>query len=78
MVSHNIRTHEFLGLLMIFIGTAWAGYGLYLIMLYSNLILIPGQELIKALHGPLFVGVGAVITVLGSIELREILPGKNR
>ena len=78
MVSHNIKTHEFLGLLMIFIGTAWAGYGLYLIMLYSNLILIPGQELIKALHAPLFVGVGAVITVLGSIELREILPGKNR
>jgi len=63
---------------MIFIGLTWAGYGLYLIMLYSNLILIPGQELIKALHGPVFVGLGAVIAILGSIELREILPGKNR
>ncbi len=78
MASHNVKMHEFIGLLMIFIGTTWAGYGLYLIMLYSNLILIPGQELIKALHGPVFVGLGVVIAVLGSIELREILPGKNR
>jgi len=78
MASHNVKVHEFVGLLLIFIGTTWAGYGLYLTLLYSNLILIPGQDLIKALHGPVFIGIGSVITVLGSIELREILPGKNR
>ncbi len=69
MASHNVKVHEFVGLLLIFIGTTWAGYGLYLTLLYSNLILIPGQD---------FIGIGSVITVLGSIELREILPGKNR
>jgi hypothetical protein len=73
--------HEHIGLLLVFIGFSWLGFGLYDSMLAANLLLIPdaalrsGWGLIKI---PLFFGIGAVITYLGIIELREVLPGKNR
>ncbi len=80
MIDHNIRKHEALGLLLIFFGASWFGFGLYATFLAANHILmdiplIRGNEL---LIFPIFYGVSAVLIVLGVIELREMLPGKNR
>ena len=77
----NVKRHEAIGLLLIFSGTTWLGLGLYFTilaaerLLISNLPLISGKELLLF---PLFYGVGALITVLGNIELKEAKPGKGR
>ena len=76
----NLKRHEYLGLLLIFIGTTWLGFALYGTLLAANrlvvqLPLIGGNELFIF---PLFYGMGALMFVLGQIELREAMPGKNR
>jgi len=81
MARHNLKTHEHIGLLLVFIGVSWIGFGMYDSMLAANLLLVPGAALrsgLGLLKIPLFFGIGAVITYLGIIELREVLPGKNR
>lgn len=80
MVKHNLKAHEHIGLFLVFIGASWIGMGLYSTLLAANRLvaemsLISGKELIMI---PLFYGLGALVLVLGSIELREVLPGKNR
>ncbi len=79
MVRHNMKFHEHLGLLFIFIGVSWIGLGFYISTL--NAIAFSGGGAISGnalLYIPLFYGLGSVITYLGIIELREVLPGKNR
>ena len=76
----NIRKHEAMGLLLIFAGASWLGFGLYATILAANRLvtqapLIRGTEL---LIFPVFYGVAAVLLALGKIELKEMLPGKRR
>ena len=80
-MKHNLRTHEFMGLFLVFIGATWLGLGLYGTLLAANRLLlaqvplIAGKELIMF---PVFYGFGALMLFLGKIELREALPGKGR
>ena len=80
-MRHNVKTHEFIGLFLIFIGATWLGLGIYGTLLAANRLLlaqvplIAGKELIVF---PLFYGLGALMLALGKIELREALPGKGR
>ena len=79
----NFRKHEFIGLLMIFMGGTLLGFGLYLTMwganrpiFYGSLqYLMTGREFIVF---PLFFGLGLVLLALGKIELKEMVPGKGR
>ncbi|MEM2874238.1 MAG: hypothetical protein QW063_02230 [Candidatus Nanoarchaeia archaeon] len=80
MVKMNVKQHEFIGLLLMFIGASWLGFGLYGTMLAANRLLLANVPLISGkelLIIPLFYGLGTVLLALGSIELREALPGKN-
>ena len=81
MVKHNMRIHELIGLLQIFVGAIWLGFGLVSVMIIANKILIPGAQiyqLMDIIAIILFFGPGAVLIMLGIIEVREVLPGKNR
>ena len=44
MVKHNMRIHELIGLLQIFVGAIWLGFGFVSAMLIANKILIPGAQ----------------------------------
>ncbi len=80
-MATNLRSHEIVGLFLIFAGATWLGFGLYGTLLAANRILlaqvapIAGKELLLF---PIFYGLGALLIVLGQIELREATPGKNR
>ncbi len=77
----NLRKHEHMGLLMIFLGASWLGLGLYSTLLAANRLLLAQVPLIagkELLIFPIFYGLGALLVTLGNIELREALPGKNR
>lgn len=79
-MRYNMRKHEHIGLFLVFLGATWLGFALYGTLLAANRIiqnmpLISGKEL---LIFPLFYGFGAILLMLGIIELREIKPGKNR
>jgi hypothetical protein len=81
MAKFNIRQHEFIGLLLIFIGATWLGFALYGTLLAANRLLLSNVPLLvgkELLIFPIFYGVGALLLVLGNIELREALPGKRR
>ncbi len=81
--QHNLRKHEVLGLIFIFIAASLFGLGLYLTfwganrpIFYGSLdYLLKGKELLLF---PLLYGTAAVLWVLGSIELKEATPGKRR
>ena len=76
-----MRIHELIGLLQIFVGAIWLGFGLVSGMIIANKILIPGAQiyqLMDIIAIILFFGPGAVLIMLGIIEVREVLPGKNR
>ncbi len=77
----NLRKHEHMGLLMIFLGASWLGLGLYSTLLAANRLLLAQVPLIagrELLIFPIFYGLGALLVTFGNIELREALPGKNR
>jgi len=77
----NLRKHEHMGLLLIFLGASWLGLGLYSTLLAANRLLLAQVPLIagrELLIFPIFYGLGALLVTLGNIELREALPGKNR
>jgi hypothetical protein len=83
-MKHNLRRHEFIGLVLVFLGATCLGIGLYLtllgaigrpLMYQSSDYFIKGKEFILF---PIFYGIGAVLFALGKIELKEALPGKNR
>ncbi len=81
MVRHNLKRHEHLGQLFIFLGATWIGFGLYGTFLAANRLLVPNMPLITGKElwlFPLFYGLGTVLLYHGTIELREALPGKNR
>ena len=81
MVKHNLKIHEMMGLILLFIGSTWLGIGIYATTLASNKILMdyfPPLTGFELLIFPIFYGLGVVLLALGAIELREALPGKGR
>jgi len=76
--------HEFIGLILIFLAATSIGIGLYLVLLGAVGRPLLHQNPDYFLKGkdfmlfPIFFGVGAVLWVMGKIELKEALPGKNR
>lgn len=81
MAKFNIKQHEFIGLFLIFVGATWLGFALYGTLLAANRLLLTNVPLLvgkELLIFPLFYGLGALLLVLGSIELREAMPGKRR
>ena len=83
-MKHNVKVHEFIGLILLFLAATSIGIGLYLTLLgavgrpllnASSNFFLQGKEFILF---PLFYGVGAVLWAIGRIELKEALPGKNR
>lgn len=81
MVKHNLRKHEAIGLILVFTGATWLGFGIYGTLLAANRLLLTQVPLIagkELLLFPLFYGVGALLLFFGNIELREALPGKGR
>ncbi|MBI2040584.1 MAG: hypothetical protein HYT16_00605 [DPANN group archaeon] len=80
-MATNLRRHEIIGLFLIFAGATWLGFGVYgtlvagLRFLVSSVAPIGGKEI---LFFPLFYGLGALLIVLGQIELKGATPGKNR
>ena len=81
MVKSNVRKHEMIGLALIFTGATWLGFALYGTLLAANRLLLAQVPLIAGRElfiFPVFYGLGALMFVLGQIELREALPGKGR
>jgi len=80
-MRHNVKTHEFIGLFLVFLGATWLGLGLYGTLLAANRLLLAQVPLIagkELMVFPVFFGFGALMYTLGKIELREALPGKGR
>ena len=83
MVGTNLRKHEIIGLLMIFLSGILIGVGFYATfwialrpVIYGSIEhAIPGKDF---LIFPMFFGLGFVMYVLGNIELKEAIPGKKR
>lgn len=78
---HNIRIHEFIGLILVFIGATWLGFALYGTMLAADRLLLAQVPLIagkELLIFPIFYGLSALMITMGLIELREATPGKGR
>ena len=79
----NLKKHEAIGLVMIFFSGTLIGLGLFgtfwlanrPFLLGGEAPLIQGKEILLF---PLFYGVGFVLWALGSIELKEAMPGRRR
>lgn len=83
IMKSNLRKHELIGLILVFISWTSLGYGVYIIMWAINrAIFYGGSEYL--LHGkellaiPLFFGSAAIFSALGHIELKEAVPGRYR
>lgn len=82
MVS-NLKRHEIIGIILIFLAGTSFGIGLYITiwganrpLFYGSLdFLLKGNEFLLF---PLFYGVAALLWVLGKIELKEALPGRGK
>ncbi|MCX6707614.1 MAG: hypothetical protein NT001_05755 [Candidatus Woesearchaeota archaeon] len=83
-MKHNLRRHELMGLLFIFLAATCIGIGLYFTLMgaigrpllrQSTDYFLKGKEFILF---PLFYGVGALLWELGKIEIKEATPGKIR
>lgn len=80
-MNHNMKKHEHMGLFLVFLGATWLGFAIYGTLLAANRMLVQNMPLIagkELLIFPMFYGFGAILLVLGTIELREVKPGKNR
>ncbi|MBN2567569.1 hypothetical protein JXB02_05810 [Candidatus Woesearchaeota archaeon] len=82
-ITHNLKRHELVGILLVFLAGICLGFGLYVVQWFANRPLYYGSlDYLPAgrdfLLIVLFFGVGAVLWVLGKIELRETLPGKRQ
>jgi len=84
MVQHNLRRHEIMGLIFIFLAATSIGIGIYLTLMgaigrpllrQSTDYFLKGKEFILF---PLFYGIGAVLWELGKIEIKEAVPGLVR
>ncbi|MBN2422810.1 hypothetical protein JXB41_06275 [Candidatus Woesearchaeota archaeon] len=79
----NLRKHELIGLLLIFLAGTCFGFGLYITFwaalrpLYYNSLdyVIKGKDMFLF---PLFYGLAFVLYSLGQIELKEAIPGRMR
>lgn len=80
---HNLRKHEVLGLVFLFLAGSLFGLGLYLTFWAANRPIFYGS-LDYLLHGkelllfPILYGLAAVLWAVGWIELKEATPGKQR
>ncbi|MBD3262781.1 hypothetical protein GF374_00175 [Candidatus Woesearchaeota archaeon] len=77
----NLKTHEHIGLFLMFAGATWFGFGIYGTLLAANRLLLSEVPLISGkelLIFPIFYGLGALMLAFGQIELKEALPGKGR
>ena len=79
----NLKKHEFIGLVMIFLSGALFGLGLYMTfwaanrpLYYSSLdYLIKTDEIVFLM---VIYGLAMILGALGQIELKEALPGSKR
>ena len=79
----SMRRHEVWGEVLLFVGATCIGLGLYFALLgaVGNSLVFQGSYFLKGkdfLLFPGFFGLGALLWKLGSIELKETLPGKVR
>ncbi|RMF07084.1 hypothetical protein D6764_00650 [Candidatus Woesearchaeota archaeon] len=82
MVKSNLKKHELVGLLLVFLAGTCLGIGLFIVLwganrplYYGSLdYLIRGRELIVF---PLFFGTAALLWALGQVELRWMKPGRG-
>ena len=82
-MRHNLRKHELIGLILVFLAGTSLGLGLYITfwganrpIFYGSLdFLLSGREFLLF---PLFYGSAAVLWTLGQIELKDVAPGKGR
>lgn len=90
-LRYNLKLHELIGFLAIWMGATALGFGLYITLyaansgLASRLAVIMGKSLpngdlrgLELLVFPVFFGIGYLLIKAGEIELREVLPGKGR
>ncbi len=73
--KHNLGKNELVGLILLFIGASWLGYGIYATLLAANntisqVALVKGNAM---LIFPLFYGVGALLVALGRAEMMGAL-----
>lgn len=69
--NHNLSKNQLIGLILVFFGASWIGYGLYATFLAANgaieqVQLVSGNTM---LIFPLFYGVGTLLMFLGKVEL---------
>ncbi|MCX8147139.1 MAG: hypothetical protein N3D84_01590 [Candidatus Woesearchaeota archaeon] len=83
-MEHNLRRHEIIGLILIFLAATCIGIGLYLTLMgaigrpllrQSSDFFLKGKEFVIF---PIFFGIGALLWELGKIELKDVMPGKMR
>ena len=78
----NLKTHELIGLLMIFLSGILIGIGLFATFwLAIRPFFITGSTLITVkefLIFPFFYGLGFVMWAMGHIEIKEAKPGKRK
>lgn len=82
-MNSNLKRHELIGLIMIFLAGTFIGLGLYVTIwgairpLYfgDTDFLMKGKEFLLF---PIFYGLGFVLYSLGKIELKEAMPGKRK
>ena len=77
-MNKNLRVHEVIGLILIFLGTTCLGIGLY-ITIYVGVGQFMGEVELRGIDYllfPLFFGVGSLLYSLGKIELKGVVPGR--
>ncbi len=83
-MKHNLRRHEVMGLVLVFLSATLIGIGIYLtilgaigrpLLMQSSDYFLKGKEFVLF---PIFYGLGAVLWEMGKIELKEVKPGKVR
>ena len=80
-MKYNLKIHELIGLVMIFLAGSLLGFGLYITfwgairVLYNNSDLLGAQEFLLF---PMCYGWAFVLYELGKIELKEAMPGRRR
>ena len=82
-LKSNLKVHELIGLVMVFLSGSLLGLGLYLTFWGANRPLL-FEDINKLLSGkeyiifPMFYGLSFILWSLGQIELKEARPGRKR
>ncbi len=79
-MTTNLKRHEIIGLLLVFLGATCFGIGVYMTIYVALRPFETGQFISgkEFLLFPLFYGMGALLWSLGKIELKEAMPGRVR